>query len=83
MKILDEVKSEINVPILTDIHLPEQADPVSEVVDIIQIPAFLCRQTDLFIAAGKTRKPVNIKKGQISSALGYEKCNNKDERNSL
>ena len=65
LKILDKVKSEIKVPILTDIHLPEQANPVSEVVDVIQIPAFLCRQTDLLIAAAKTKKPVNVKKGQF------------------
>ncbi|MEE8478496.1 MAG: 3-deoxy-8-phosphooctulonate synthase, partial [Candidatus Neomarinimicrobiota bacterium] len=51
LKILAEVKNEINVPIITDIHLPEQADIIAGVVDIIQIPAFLCRQTDLLIAA--------------------------------
>ena len=72
LKILDKVKSEINVPTLTDIHLPEQADPVSEVVDIIQIPAFLCRQTDLLIAAGRTKKPVNIKKGQFLAPWDME-----------
>ena len=72
LKILDKVKSEIKVPILTDIHLPEQANPVSEVVDIIQIPAFLCRQTDLLIAAGKTKKPVNIKKGQFLAPWDME-----------
>tara|TARA_B100000900_G_scaffold102461_1_gene84943 strand:+ start:1008 stop:1823 length:816 start_codon:yes stop_codon:yes gene_type:complete len=72
LKILDKVKSEIDVPTLTDIHLPEQADPVSEVVDIIQIPAFLCRQTDLLIAAGTTKKPVNIKKGQFLAPWDME-----------
>ena len=50
---------------LTDIHTPEQCAPVAEVVDIMQTPAFLCRQTDLLIAAGKTGKPINIKKGQF------------------
>ena len=67
LKILAEVKSEINVPIITDIHLPEQADIIAGVVDIIQIPAFLCRQTDLLIAAGNTGKPINVKKGQFLS----------------
>ena len=65
LKILEKVRSEINVPVITDIHLPEQAKPVSEVVDIIQIPAFLCRQTDLLIAAAKTGKILNVKKGQF------------------
>ena len=65
LKILEKVRSEINVPVITDIHLPEQAKPVSDVVDIIQIPAFLCRQTDLLISAGKTKKPINVKKGQF------------------
>ncbi|MBC7288084.1 MAG: 3-deoxy-8-phosphooctulonate synthase, partial [Armatimonadetes bacterium] len=59
------IKSSICVPILTDIHEPGQAGPASEVVDVIQIPAFLCRQTDLLVAAAKTGKPVNIKKGQF------------------
>ncbi len=65
LKILDEVKKQFGIPVLTDIHLPEQALPVSEVTDIIQIPAFLCRQTDLLVAAGETGACVNIKKGQF------------------
>jgi 2-dehydro-3-deoxyphosphooctonate aldolase (KDO 8-P synthase) len=65
LKLLDKVKKEFGVPILTDIHLPEQAVPVSDTADIIQIPAFLCRQTDLLVAAAQTGKPVNIKKGQF------------------
>ena len=65
LKILSEVKNQFEVPIVTDIHLPEQAQPVSEVADIIQIPAFLCRQTDILVAAAKTGKYVNIKKGQF------------------
>ena len=65
LKILAKVRSEVGLPILTDIHLPEQAAPVAEVADILQIPAFLCRQTDILVAAGKTGKPVNIKKGQF------------------
>ena len=67
LKILDRVKNNIGVPILTDIHLPDQAAPVAEVADVLQIPAFLSRQTDLLIAAGETGKTVNIKKGQFLS----------------
>ena len=65
LMILQKVKSEIGIPVITDIHLPSQAKPVSEVADILQIPAFLCRQTDLLEAASKTGKPINIKKGQF------------------
>jgi 2-dehydro-3-deoxyphosphooctonate aldolase (KDO 8-P synthase) len=65
LKILDKVKTEFNVPVLTDIHLPEEAHTAAEVVDILQIPAFLCRQTELLISAGETGKVVNIKKGQF------------------
>lgn len=65
LEMLAEVKKEFNLPIVTDIHLPEQAEPVAEVADILQIPAFLCRQTDLLVAAAKTGKIVNIKKGQF------------------
>ncbi|MBK7566303.1 MAG: 3-deoxy-8-phosphooctulonate synthase [Bacteroidetes bacterium] len=65
LKVLQKVKEKLDVPILTDIHLPEHASIVSEVADVLQIPAFLCRQTDLLIAAGKTGKTVNVKKGQF------------------
>lgn len=65
LEILNEVKSETGLPLVTDIHVPFQAAQAAETVDIIQIPAFLCRQTDLLIAAGNTGKPVNIKKGQF------------------
>ncbi|MEE9166348.1 MAG: 3-deoxy-8-phosphooctulonate synthase [Candidatus Neomarinimicrobiota bacterium] len=65
LEILQKVKEKAGVAILTDIHGPEQAGPVGEVVDIIQIPAFLCRQTDLLLAAGETGKCVNVKKGQF------------------
>jgi 2-dehydro-3-deoxyphosphooctonate aldolase (KDO 8-P synthase) len=61
---LDRVRRATGLPILTDVHLPEQCAPAAEVVDVLQIPAFLCRQTDLLLAAGATGKPVNIKKGQ-------------------
>ena len=65
LEILSNVKKEINVPIITDVHESSQCNEVGSVVDIIQIPAFLCRQTDLLIAAGKTKKIVNVKKGQF------------------
>ena len=65
LPILAEVRQTTGLPILTDIHAPEQCAPVAEVVDILQIPAFLCRQTDLLVAAGETGKAVNIKKGQF------------------
>ena len=65
LSILSEVKKEIGIPIITDIHEPSQAKMVAEVVDIIQIPAFLCRQTDLLVSAAKTGKTVNVKKGQF------------------
>ncbi len=67
LSILEEVKEKFGVPVLTDIHLPDQCEKVSEVVDILQVPAFLCRQTDLLEAVAKTGKPVNIKKGQFMS----------------
>ena len=67
LKILDELKKEFDIPILTDIHSSDQAKIVGEIVDIIQIPAFLCRQTDLLVEASKTKKIVNVKKGQFLS----------------
>ena len=65
LEYLNTIKREFDVPIVTDIHAPDQAKIVAEVADIIQIPAFLCRQTDLLVAAAKTGKIVNIKKGQF------------------
>lgn len=65
LAILNKVKSETGIPVLTDIHEPSQAVAAGEVADVLQIPAFLCRQTDLLIAAAKTGKPVNVKKGQF------------------
>lgn len=67
LKILGRIKRELNVPIVTDIHESYQAEPVAQVADILQIPAFLCRQTDLLVAAAKTGKVVNVKKGQFLS----------------
>ncbi|WP_302294327.1 3-deoxy-8-phosphooctulonate synthase [Pyramidobacter piscolens] len=65
---LAQIKAELGAPILTDIHEPWQAAPVAEVADVLQIPAFLCRQTDLLVAAAKTGRAVNVKKAQFLSA---------------
>src|SRR6202521_768893 len=65
LPILAEVRETTGLPVLTDIHAPDQCGPVAEVVDVLQTPAFLCRQTDLLLAAGMTGKPVNVKKGQF------------------
>jgi 2-dehydro-3-deoxyphosphooctonate aldolase (KDO 8-P synthase) len=65
LPILAEVRETSGLPVLTDVHEPEQCAPTAEVVDILQIPAFLCRQTDLLLAAGNTGKTINIKKGQF------------------
>ena len=67
LRILRKVKSELKLPILTDIHDVSQAEPAAEVCDVLQIPAFLARQTDLLIAAGKTGRVINLKKGQFLS----------------
>jgi len=67
LKTLGEVRRKIGVPVLTDIHEQAQAAPAGEVCDLVQIPAFLCRQTDLLVAAARTGKPVNVKKGQFMS----------------
>ena len=65
LPILSEVRSKLGIPVLTDVHDATQCKPVAEAVDILQIPAFLCRQTDLLVAAAKTGKTVNVKKGQF------------------
>ena len=65
LKILAEVKKELGIPILTDVHTTEEVRAAAQVADVLQIPAFLCRQTDLLMAAGNTGKAVNIKKGQF------------------
>ena len=78
LRMLEKVKSEFDVPIVTDIHEPSQAEPVSNVSDVIQIPAFLCRQTDLVTAAAKTQRIIQFKKPQFLSAIEMknviEKC---------
>lgn len=65
LAVFQDVRKEFGVPVLTDIHLPEQCAEVAEAADVLQIPAFLCRQTDLLIAAGKTGAAINVKKGQF------------------
>jgi 2-dehydro-3-deoxyphosphooctonate aldolase (KDO 8-P synthase) len=65
LAILAEVRERTGLPTLTDVHAPEQCQPVAEAVDVLQIPAFLCRQTDLLLAAGKTGRAINVKKGQF------------------
>ena len=68
LRALERVRAASGLPILTDIHEPAQAAPAAEVADVLQIPAFLCRQTDLLVAAGRTGRPVNVKKGQWMQA---------------
>ena len=65
LPILAEVREAFGCPVITDVHLPDQCAPAAEAVDVLQIPAFLCRQTDLLVAAAKTGKAVNVKKGQF------------------
>ena len=72
LPILSEVREKIGCPVLTDVHLPEQCERVSGVVDVLQIPAFLCRQTDLIMAAARTGSPINIKKGQFLAPWDME-----------
>ncbi len=69
LAILNKVRSETGVPLLSDVHSPEEAKAAGEVLDVLQIPAFLCRQTDLLVSAGKTGKVVNVKKGQFMAPL--------------
>lgn len=80
LKVLQKVKDSYGLPICTDIHEPWQAGPVSEVADILQIPAFLCRQTDLLVAAAKTGKCINIKKAQFLAPWDMKNCLDKVRR---
>ena len=77
LQILADVRKQLDIPVITDIHNPEEAALAAEYVDMLQIPAFLCRQTDLLIAAAKTGKWVNIKKGQFSSGQSMKYAVNK------
>ncbi len=79
MQILSDVKQKYNIPILTDIHTEKDITKTGQVIDILQIPAFLCRQTDLLIAAGKSGKAVNIKKGQFLAPEDMKHAINKIE----
>jgi 2-dehydro-3-deoxyphosphooctonate aldolase (KDO 8-P synthase) len=65
LPIFAEIRESVGVPVITDVHEPDQCAPVAEAVDVLQIPAFLCRQTDMLLAAARTGKPVNVKKGQF------------------
>ena len=67
LRILRDIKRKLSVPVISDVHSPEEVGPASEVLDLLQIPAFLCRQTDLIVSASRTGKPVNVKKGQFLS----------------
>ncbi len=77
LKILDEVRAQIGVPVLTDVHTEEQVPHVAAVVDVLQTPAFLCRQTDFIVACAKSGKPVNIKKGQFLAPWDMKQVVNK------
>ena len=83
LRILQEVRRKVGVPVLSDIHQPSEVEPAGEVLDIIQIPAFLCRQTDLVVNAARTGKVINVKKGQFLAPYDMESiigkivsCNN-------
>lgn len=80
LEIFRAVKKETGLPCVTDVHLPEQAEAVAEVCDVLQIPAFLCRQTDLLVAAARTGRVVNVKKGQFLSPYEMEFVVNKLEQ---
>ena len=79
ISVFEKIKKEFGCPITTDVHLPEHCEAVKDVVDILQIPAFLCRQTDLLEAAAKTGKAINVKKGQFLSPDGMAKIVEKIE----
>jgi 2-dehydro-3-deoxyphosphooctonate aldolase (KDO 8-P synthase) len=65
LAVFADLRNELGIPVLTDVHEPDQCAPVAEVADVLQIPAFLCRQTDLLVAAARTGRPINVKKGQF------------------
>ena len=77
MQVFSDLRNQLGVPMLTDIHLPEQCEEMAQVVDVLQIPAFLCRQTDLLIAAAKTGKALNVKKGQFLAPWDMKNVANK------
>jgi 2-dehydro-3-deoxyphosphooctonate aldolase (KDO 8-P synthase) len=65
LKVLEDVKRKVGIPVLSDFHSPDEAEPAAEVLDVLQVPAFLCRQTDMLLAAAATGRAVNVKKGQF------------------
>ncbi len=77
LPIFQKIKEKVQCPVITDVHLPHQCAEIAKVVDVLQIPAFLCRQTDLLIAAAQTQKVVNIKKGQFASPYDMQNMVNK------
>jgi len=77
LQILADIRQDYNVPVISDIHEAGQVGPVSEVLDVLQIPAFLCRQTDLLVAAARSRKAINLKKGQFVSPWDMANAVNK------
>ena len=77
LPVFDKIRKNLGIPILTDVHTIDQCEIVSRHVDVLQIPAFLCRQTDLLIAAAKTGKIINVKKGQFLSPYEIEEVINK------
>ncbi len=77
LKTLAKIRDQFQVPVISDVHEPNQAEAVAEVLDIIQIPAFLCRQTDLLVSVSKTGKPINLKKGQFVSPWDMKNAVNK------
>jgi 2-dehydro-3-deoxyphosphooctonate aldolase (KDO 8-P synthase) len=79
LNILQKIKTDLRVPILSDVHKEEEVQPAAEVLDILQIPAFLCRQTDLLVKAAHTGKPVNVKKGQFMAPWDMKNVVNKLE----
>ncbi len=79
LKILEKIKTDLDLPILSDIHKEEEVEPAAEVLDILQIPAFLCRQTDLLVKAAHSGKPVNVKKGQFMAPWDMKNVVNKLE----
>ena len=79
LEILDKIKKKLNIKVISDIHLPGQADKAANILDVIQIPAFLCRQTDLICAAAATKAPLNIKKGQFMSPFEVKNVIDKAE----
>ncbi len=77
LKILQKIRDDLHVPVISDVHEPAHIDPAAEILDVLQIPAFLCRQTDFLLQAGKTGKPINVKKGQFMAPWDMANAVNK------